>query len=98
MTNQSAKTVRGWEQGTRELLLAKLHVNGLGLAANEAGREVLLGLRESVPEKSPEVWRKIAPNVSEALETSRRIEELGYLRALTPGEVKYTPPEKRDPG
>ncbi len=73
-----------WAPGSRALLLAKLSANGLGLAGNEAGRQVLSETRNRLAETDPERLRFLRSNIAEALELSGRIEELGYARALTP--------------
>jgi hypothetical protein len=95
-------TGEGWEPGSRELLLAKLHVNGLGIAGNAAARQILEGLRERMPSERPEVWRFLAPNVEEAILTNRRIEELGYLRVFADPSPTVPPrgpsPDPTEPG
>jgi hypothetical protein len=88
-------TGEGWEPGSRELLLAKLHANGLGIAGNEAARQILVGLRERLPSERPELWRFMASNVNEAIVTNRRIEELGYLKVFSDPSPTAPPPEPR---
>jgi hypothetical protein len=89
-------TGEGWEPGSRELLLAKLHVNGLGIAGNEAARQILEGLRERMPGERPELWRFLEPNVDEAIVTNSRTQELGYLRVFA-GPTPTAPPPGQVP-
>ncbi|ETW99244.1 MAG: hypothetical protein ETSY1_15695 [Candidatus Entotheonella factor] len=88
-------TGAGWEDGSRELLLAKLSVNGLGLAGNAAGRDHLERLARSLPDTNAELWRVLKPNVTEALELSRRIEQDGYEQVLAPQGVLQPRPRPR---
>ena len=58
--------------------MAKLSSNGLGAAGNEAGRIHLEELARRLPEEDPQLWRFLKPNVEEAIQLSRRIEQYGY--------------------
>lgn len=77
-------TFPGWPEGDRELLMAKLSINALGLAGNPEARRHLSDLQERLPAKGPDVWRFVGPNVTEALELCTKIERSGYEAALAP--------------
>lgn len=75
-------TFPGWPEGDRELLMAKLSVNALGLAGNPEACGHLEDLGKRLPKTNPALWTYLGPNVTEGSELCRKIERLGYEAAL----------------
>ncbi|MEM7588178.1 MAG: hypothetical protein AAF560_32620 [Acidobacteriota bacterium] len=68
------------EREKRDLLMVRRSITGLGFSGTEAAREHLRGLQSSLEDTS--LARVVQHDVSEAIEMSERVEELGYERVL----------------
>jgi hypothetical protein len=72
-------TLSGDERST---LMAKLSVNGLGVAGNAAAIARLEDLRERLPEADSELWRYLEDNIAEAVDLARYVQAVGHRRAF----------------